>query len=143
MSKPKWHDAWSEAFEEGFQDSQTEATQQPSEKKAISVRRNPDGTTEIVKTAVGAEALKMIAEAQAQGLSIEKDATQVESMMAEQNGATDIPPEIYQLMSAVIDFAQELSAEWRSSQSDDVLDTEVRSATEIEYTLEDVERGPT
>lgn len=139
MSKPKWHDAWQEAFEEGFEDG--ERVQHPLEKKAVAIRRNEDGTTEVVKVAKGAEAAKLIAEAEAQGLSIETDSNQVESLMAEQNGATDVPPEVYQLMSAVIDFARELSSEWKSRNEDLIDEAPEMPSTEIEYTMDDVEKA--
>ena len=92
MSKPKWHEAWQDAFEEGYE-GEGEPLTHPKEKKAIAVRRNEDGTTTIVKTATGAAAAKMIAEAQAEGMSVESNADQVEALMAEQNGATDVPPD--------------------------------------------------
>lgn len=137
MSRPKWHEAWQDAFEESFDEG--ERLTHPMEKKAVAVRRNEDGSTEIVKVARGAEAEKLIAEAEAQGLAVESDATQVEQMMAEQNGTTDVPPEIYRLMSAVIDFAQELTVEWRH-RYDDLLEPEGSgSTTEVEYTMDDVE----
>jgi len=134
MSKPKWHEAWQEAFEDGFDEDQAERLTHPMEKKAVAVRRNEDGTTEVLKTASGAEAEKMIAEAQAHGVSVEKDADHVEELMQEQNGATDVPPEIYQIMSMVIDFAQELRVEWRNRNDEDLSS----SPTEIEYTMDDV-----
>lgn len=136
MSKPKWHEAWQDAFEDGFEEG--ERLNHPMEKKAVAVRRHEDGTTEVVKVAKGAEALKMIAEAEAQGMAVESDASQVERIMADQNGATDVPPEIYRLMSTVIDFARELTVEWRH-RYDDLLEPPTVSATEIEYTMDDVE----
>jgi type III secretion system FlhB-like substrate exporter len=139
MSKPKWHDAWQEAFEDGF-DEDAERLTHPAEKKAVAIRRNEDGSTEVVRTASGAEAIKMIAEAEAQGLAIEQNSTQVEELMAEQNGATDVPPEIYALMSSVIDFARELTEEWKCRHDEDLLgQPKLVSATEIEYTMDDVE----
>lgn len=142
MSKPKWHEAWQDAFEEGF-DDEGESLTHPAERKAIAVRRNEDGSTTVVKTATGAEAMKMIAEAEASGMAVESNADQVESLMAEQNGATDVPPEVYQLMSVVVSFAQELCAEWVSSQKESLLedDETPRLATEIEYTMDDISRN--
>lgn len=139
MSKPRWTEAWQEAFDDGFDGDEEQVAS--SEKKAVAIRRNPDGTTEIVKVAKGAEALKLIAEAEAQGLAVETDTEQVEELMAEQHGATDVPPEVYQLMSAVIDFARELSAEYANRHKDSLDDDEeeIHLATEIEYTMEDVE----
>lgn len=139
MSKPKWHEAWQDAFEDGFDEDEVTPVQHPLEKKAIAVRRNKDGSTEIVKTASGAEALQMIAQAEAQGISVEKDSDRVESLMAEQNGATDVPPEIYQIMSVVIDFAQELCQEWKSSKNESLLEPGPKLMSEMEYTMDDVD----
>ena len=138
MTRPKWTEAWQDAFDEGFEEEPT--AQVDTEKRAVALRRNEDGTTEIVKVAKGAEALKLIAEAEAQGLSVETDRDQVEQLMAEQNGATDVPPEVYQLMSAVIDFARELSSEY-ATRHQELLDDEegLSLGTEIEYTMDDVE----
>ena len=140
MTRPAWHDAWQEAFEEGFDDSEGERLPHPAEKKAVAIRRKEDGSTEIIGTAAGAEALKMIADAEARGLSVERSSDQVESLMAEQNGATDVPPEVYRLMSVVIDFAQELCQEYKSSQSESLLEDErPRLVNEVEYTMDDVD----
>lgn len=133
MSKPKWHDAWQENFEEGF-------AEDSPEKMAVQVEAAPDGTTRIVKTAKGDEARKMIAQAKAAGLDVLEDAAGVEQLMQEETGATDVPPEIYALMSTVIDFAQDLDAEWKASleDSDSIDDEEIGLATEIEYTVDDI-----
>ena len=138
MTRPAWHDAWQEAFEEGFDETETERLTHPAEKKAVAVRRNEDGTTDIVRTASGADALKMIADAKARGLSVEQSADQVESLMTEQTGATDVPPEVYRLMSAVIDFAQELCQEYKSAQNESLLDDGPKLVNEVEYTLDDL-----
>lgn len=140
MSKPKWHEAWQDAFDEGFEEG--EPVTHPAERKAIAVRKNADGTTTVVKTASGAEAEKMIADAQSRGMEVESNAEHVESLMAEQHGATDVPPEVYQLMSVVIEFAQELCQEWKSSRNESLLEEEgapLQLATEIEYTMDDVD----
>lgn len=138
MTRPKWQDAWQDAFENGFEEEDGE--QGPSaQKKAVAIRRHADGSTEVVKVASGADADRMIAEAEAQGLEVESDASKVEKLMADQHGATDVPPEIYRLMSTVIDFARELTVEWRH-RYDELLDGEsAGTGTEIEYTMDDVE----
>lgn len=140
MSKPKWHEAWQDAFDEGYEE-QSEAEGERKQKKAIAIRRNEDGSHEIVKVATGVEAERLIAEAESQGLTVEQDQGRVEQLMAEQTGATDVPPEVYSLMSAVIDFAQELNAEWES-RYDDLLDQDedLGAAAEFEYTMDDVEK---
>ena len=143
MSKPKWQDVWEDAFESGFDKMPGERVQHPLEKKAVAVRHNPDGTTEVVKTATGVEAMKMIAEAEASGLSVNRDTDQVEDLMSEQNGATDVPPEIYQLMSAVIGFAQELNEEWRLRNEDSLLDSDSEALeTNAEFIAGDVKELP-
>lgn len=141
MSKPKWQDAWQNAFEEGFDQNQGERIQHPLEKKAVAVRHKADGSTEIVKTATGVEAMKMIAEAEAAGLSVSEDQNQVEDLMAEQNGATDVPPEVYQLMSAVIGFAQELNHEWQLRNEENLLEPSPQSLTDaLEYTVDEIDQ---
>ena len=95
MTRPKWHEAWQDAFDEGFEEG--EPVTHPAERKAIAVRKNADGTTTVVKTASGAEAEKMIADAQSRGMEVESNAEHVESLMAEQHGATDVPPEVMAL----------------------------------------------
>lgn len=137
MSKPKWQDAWQDAFDEGFEEG-SEGEGGP--KKAIAIRQNDDGTHEIVKVATGVEAERLIAEAQSHGLTVEQDFDRVEQLMSEQTGATDVPPEVYQLMTAVIEFAQELNTEWES-RYDDILseDDDLGAASEVEYTMDDVE----
>ena len=139
MSKPKWHEAWQESFDEGQEQGKAkESKPKKKVKKAIAVRRKKDGTTEILKTVTGAEAEKMIADAHSKGMKVEQRASQVESLMKEQNGATDVPPEIYQIMSAVIDFAQELNAEWKGRNDESLLDDDLPLPTEMEYTMNDV-----
>ena len=141
MSKPKWHEAWQDAIDEGAEPAQKptqESKPKKKVKKAIAVRRKKDGTTEILKTVTGVEAEKMIADAHSKGMKVEQRASQVESLMKEQNGATDVPPEIYQIMSAVIDFAQELNAEWKGRNEESLLDDDLSLPTEMEYTMDDV-----
>lgn len=136
MSKPKWHEAWQEAFEEGM--DETEAAQK-KEKKAVAVHTDAQGNTRVVKTATGAEAERMIAEARAEGVEVRTNAAEVEGLLVEQSGATDVPAAVYELMSAVIGFAQELDEEWRVQNSEE-LPAPQSASTEFEFTIDDIER---
>ena len=129
-----WQENWQSAFEEGYYDNVDGAE---DEKKALIVKTDAKGQTKVVGMATGAEAEKIIAEAQASGVEVRRDAAQVEHLMQEQSGATDVPAEVYELMSTIIGFAQELSQEWVSQRSESI-GQPFKLATEIEYTLEDV-----
>lgn len=131
-----WEDDWANAFEEGFYDNLDGA----EEKKALLVETDAQGRTKVVGVAHGAEAERIVAEAQASGLEVRRNAEQVETLLQEQSGATDVPPEIYDLISTLMGFAQELSQEW-ASRGSDALPRAGRISTEIEYSHEDVVGG--
>ncbi len=135
MSRPKWHEAWQESFDEGF--SPNPAQGAAPQRKAVSVRRQADGTTEVLGVHTGAEAERLIAKAEAEGVEVLQDAEQVDQMIQQQGASTGVPPEVYELMNAVISFAQELGEEWKCRQQESLLVSSA-SSTEFEYTLEDV-----
>ncbi len=95
MSRPKW----------------TEAVE-PDEKKAVAVEHLPDGTTRVVAAATGVEAEKMIAKAQASGVDVQRSPEEVDQLLRSENEGTNVPPEVYELMSVVINFTQELNDQW-------------------------------
>ena len=109
MSTPEkdptpWHENWAEAFGGGFYDNLDGA----EEKKALLVETDAKGRTKVVGVATGAEAEELIASAQARGMEVRQDASQVEELSEAGSApasATDVPPEIYDLMSTVIEFA--------------------------------------
>lgn len=133
-----WEDNWANAFEEGFYDNLDGAEEEGSEKKALLVETDAQGRTRVVGVAHGAEAERVIAEAQAGGVEVRQNAAQVEDLLLkEQTGATDVPPEIYELMSTIMSFAQDLSDEW-STRGSETLPRAGRIATELEFSHEDV-----
>ncbi len=135
--KKSWIENWESSFEEGFYDSDDGRPEDGAEKRAFAVRTDAQGNTKVVGMATGADAEAMIAEAKVSGVKVQQDAAQVERLMHEQSGATGVPTEVYQLMSTVIGFVQELSEEWKSRHVEDLGGTPPL-ATEIEFTMEDV-----
>lgn len=132
-----WEATWANAFEEGFYDNLDGAE---AEKKALIVETDAQGRQKVVGVATGAEAEKMIAEAQASGVQVHQDAGQVEQLLEEQSGATDVPPEVYELLSALIEFAHDLGQEWESRESE-MLPRAARVRAEVEYGHDEVEPG--
>lgn len=115
MSKPSWHDAM----------------EPPKKKKAVALKVGKDGVARVVRTAEGAAAEKLIAKAAASGTEVRQDAQQVESLLKqnaekveqalqkahpENNG---MPPEIYELMVTIMNFAQELNEQWMNPPFDE------------------------
>lgn len=108
MSKPSWHDAM----------------EPPKKKKAVALKVGKDGIARVVKTAEGAAAEKLIAKAAAAGAEVQQNPEKVEQLLQqkaeqveqalqkahpENNG---MPPEIYELMVTIMNFAQELNEQW-------------------------------
>lgn len=135
--KANWEENWANAFEEGFYDNLDGAE---DEKKALIVETDAQGRTKVVGVATGAEAEKIIAEAQASGVEVRQNAAQVEQMLDEQEGATDVPPEVYELLSSLIEFAHDLGQEW-SSRGQETLPRAAALRTEVEYGHDEVERA--
>lgn len=84
------------------------------EKKAVSVRYGPDGEIEILKIAEGQEAEAMIARAQADGIDVRLDKEKVDNLFQSRQASSRVPPEVYELMSIMVQFAQELDETWGS-----------------------------
>lgn len=63
--------------------------------------------SKVVAVGRGAEAQRIVEKAQAAGVEVRRDPEKVEEVLRGANRA--VPPEIYELMATVIDFAQELS----------------------------------
>lgn len=83
-------------------------------KRAVKVRYDENGDVEILGIAEGAEAEAMIREAAAQGLEVRQDAEQVDELFRSGQSPTRVPPEVYELMSLMVQFAQELDEAWAS-----------------------------
>lgn len=86
-------------------------------KRAVAVRYNEEGEAEILKVAEGAEAEAMIAQALARGVGVRRDAEQVDEMFRSGQSPSRVPPEVYELMSLVMEFAQELNDAWGEPQA--------------------------
>lgn len=136
--KEPWHENWAEAFEGGFYDNLDGA----EEKKALLVETDAQGRTKVVGVATGVEAEQLIASAQASGMEVRRDAAQVEELSdpgsTAPSSATDVPPEIYDLMSTVIEFAKELTQEWVARDGHQPVPRPA-VATELEFSHEDLE----
>jgi type III secretion system FlhB-like substrate exporter len=133
--KANWEDTWANAFEEGFYDNVDGAE---DEKKALLLEKDAQGRTRVVGVAHGEEAQRVIAEAQASGVEVHQNAAQVQRLLEEEIGtSTDVPPEIYDLMSTMMGFAQELSLEW-SARGAEALPRPGRLVTELEFSHEDI-----
>ncbi|MBS2035432.1 hypothetical protein JST97_10610 [bacterium] len=83
-------------------------------KRAVSVRYGPDGEVEILGIAEGPEAEAMIAKAQADGVDVRQDKDEVDDLFRSQQPSSRVPPEVYELMSMMVQFAQELDEAWGS-----------------------------
>lgn len=97
MFKPSWQ----EAVERGER-----------ERKAVAYETGPDGRTRVKAIGTGAAADEIIARAQESGVEVRRNAEQVEELLRAEGEEHSIPPEIYELMATVINFAQELNEQW-------------------------------
>lgn len=81
-------------------------------KRAVAVRYGPNGEVEIVGVAEGADADVLIAQAQAGGVEVRQDKEQVDELFRSGQSPSRVPPEVYELMSIVVQFAQEMNDAW-------------------------------
>lgn len=102
MSRPKWQEA---------------VDGEPQEKMAVALKTGPDGRTRVVAAGTGAEAEKIIASARAAGVEVRQDADEVQELIASEGDESSVPPQIYELMATVVNFAQELNEQWLSERS--------------------------
>jgi len=86
-------------------------------KRAVSVRYGADGEVEVLEVAEGPEAEAMIARAQEQGLEVRQDADEVDDLFRSHQPSSRVPPEVYELMSLMVEFAQEVNEAWGASES--------------------------
>lgn len=101
MSRPDWQEVLDSGAGEGG-------------KRAVAVRYKPNGEIEILGVAEGAEAEAMIAQARAGGVDVRQDKAQVDELFRSGQSPSRVPPEVYELMSVVVQFAQELNDGWIS-----------------------------
>lgn len=78
-------------------------------KRAAAISVSEDGEVKVIASAVGHKAEEMISKASEAGIPVRKDAEEIKKLLEEQGDRSNVPPEIYELMAAVIDFAQELN----------------------------------
>ncbi len=97
MFKPSWQ----EAMDRGER-----------ERKAVAYEIGPDGKRRVKAIGTGAAADEIIARAQESGVEVRRNAEQVEELLRQEGEDHSIPPEIYELMATVINFAQELNEQW-------------------------------
>lgn len=81
-------------------------------KRAVAVRYGPDGEVEILGIAEGADAEAMIARAQEGGVDVRQDKEQVDDLFRSGQSPSRVPPEVYELMSVIVQFAQEINDAW-------------------------------
>lgn len=99
MSRPDWQEVFDSGPGKGG-------------KRAVAVRYGPDGQVEVLGVAEGAEAEAMVAQAREQGLEVKRDTEQVDDLFRSHQPATRVPPEVYELMSLMVEFAQEVDEVW-------------------------------
>ncbi len=97
MSKPDWQEV---------------VASEGGGKRAVAVRYLEDGQVEVLGVAEGAEAEAMIAEAQSQGLEVRRDAQEIDDLFRSGQPSSRVPPEVYELLSMMVEFAQEINDAW-------------------------------
>jgi type III secretion system FlhB-like substrate exporter len=101
MSRPDWQEVLDSGVGAGG-------------KRAVAVRYAADGEMEIVGIAEGADAEAMIARAQEGGIEVRQDKEQVDELFRSGQSPSRVPPEVYELMSVIVQFAQEINDAWVS-----------------------------
>ena len=99
MSKPNWLDA-------------LEGEKEKEPKRAVILCTDASGQSHVVGVAEGAEAEAVIARAQETGVEVRRNAPQLDELLQPASAESNVPPEIYELMSTIISFAQELNEQW-------------------------------
>ncbi|MBI3926728.1 MAG: EscU/YscU/HrcU family type III secretion system export apparatus switch protein [Armatimonadetes bacterium] len=100
MSKPKWAD-----IIEGQKDPSTP-------RMAVAYQRGPDGKTRVTAAGQGSAAEEIVRKAEEAGLPIGRDPERLRRLLQAEGEDSRIPPEIYELMSIIINFSQELNETW-------------------------------
>lgn len=82
-------------------------------KWAVAMRMGADGRPKVVAAGQGAVADEIVAKAQASGVEVRKDAEMVQQLLRDETDpGTRIDSEIYELMTTIVNFAQELNDAW-------------------------------
>ncbi|MEW6277554.1 MAG: EscU/YscU/HrcU family type III secretion system export apparatus switch protein [Candidatus Eremiobacterota bacterium] len=79
---------------------------------AVALRLGQDGRPRVVAAGQGAVADEIVARAEAAGVEVRHDPETVHELLQAEGEGTRIDPEIYELMTTVINFAQELNDAW-------------------------------
>lgn len=128
-----WEESWAQSFEEGFYDNLDGA----EEKQALLVEVDAQGNSKVVGVAKGAEAEKLIDEAKQNEIAVYQDAAGVESLLQGVERSTDVPGEVYELISAMIGFAQDLDSEWCAQKLPAAV-ASLPGSLEVEFGHEDI-----
>lgn len=97
MSKPKWTDIAQEGDEP---------------RMAVAYQRDSEGRLRVVAAGQGSAAEQIIEQAEQAGVPIGRDPERVRRLLQAEGEGSRIPPEVYELMSTVVTFAQELNETW-------------------------------
>ncbi len=81
-------------------------------KWAVAMRMGADGRPKVVAAGQGAEAEAIIAKAQQSGVEVRKDAEMVDELLQAETEGARIDSRIYELMTTIVNFAQELNDAW-------------------------------
>lgn len=78
-------------------------------KVAVLCGRDKDGALQPVSSVFGVAAEQMVDRASRDGLAVSQDGELLQDLLRKQGGEACVPVRIYELMAAVIDFAQVLN----------------------------------
>lgn len=99
MSRPEWEEVLDSGAGAGG-------------KRAVAVRYKPDGEIEVLGVAEGPEAEAMISQARAEGVEVRQNKEEVDELFLSGQPSSRVPPEVYELLSIVVEFAQEVNDAW-------------------------------
>lgn len=81
-------------------------------KWAVAMRMGADGRPKVVAAGQGAAAEEIVAKAQASGVEVRQDAEMVNELLQAETEGAHIDSRIYELMTSIVNFAQELNDAW-------------------------------
>lgn len=81
-------------------------------KWAVAMRMGADGRPKVVAAGQGAQAEAIVAKAQASGVDVRQDAEMVNELLQSEPEGARIDSRIYELMTTIVNFAQELDQAW-------------------------------
>ncbi|HXE72872.1 MAG TPA: EscU/YscU/HrcU family type III secretion system export apparatus switch protein [Candidatus Nitrosotenuis sp.] len=83
----------------------------PPGRAAVALGRGPDGRLRVLARGRGPAAERILEKARQAGVEVQTDPARVEELLRAEGEGSRVPPQIYELVAAVIAFAQELSDE--------------------------------